>query len=314
VSNLPAGHVLQSFEWGEFKSRQGWEPFRLLFSRGGEPVAAASVLLRRLSWGPWGVMYVPKGPALDYSDPGMVTAVLSQLEGLARTRSAIFIKIDPDVPADSSGVTRMLEGRRWRASAEQIQFRNTMLIDLRQSEEELLSAMKAKWRYNVRLAQRKGVEVCQGGFDDLPLFYGMYTATSARDQFIIRPFSYYADAWGTFLTSGLAQLLLARYEGELLAGLMLFHFADRACTCTGPQATGTGISCPTISCNGRPYAGPRPEATASMICGARLRCRMRKIPCGGCIASRRALEGSFARIWGLTISRSPGRSTGCIRR
>ena len=228
MSNLPAGHVLQSFEWGEFKSRQGWEPFRLLFSRGGEPVAAASVLLRRLSWGPWGVMYVPKGPALDYSDPGMVTAVLSQLEGLARKRSAIFIKIDPDVPADSSGVTRMLEGRRWRASAEQIQFRNTMLIDLRQSEEELLSAMKAKWRYNVRLAQRKGVEVCQGGFDDLPLFYGMYTATSARDQFIIRPFSYYADAWGTFLTSGLAQLLLARYEGELLAGLMLFHFADRA--------------------------------------------------------------------------------------
>jgi lipid II:glycine glycyltransferase (peptidoglycan interpeptide bridge formation enzyme) len=228
LAGLPNAHVLQSFEWGEFKGRHGWQPSRLLLVRDGEPVAAASALLRRLPRGPWGVMYVPKGPALEYGDPELLTAMLAELERLAGERRAIFVKIDPDVRADRSEVRKLLEGRGWRASAEQIQFRNTMVVDLRRSEEELLAGMKGKWRYNVRLAQRKGVEVHQGGSDDLPLLYEMYTATSARDEFIIRPFSYYADAWGAFLSGGLAQLFLARYESQVLAGLMLFRFGDKA--------------------------------------------------------------------------------------
>jgi peptidoglycan pentaglycine glycine transferase (the first glycine) len=228
VAALPNAHVLQSYEWSEFKGRHGWRPFRLLLVRDGEPLAAASALLRRLPRAPWGVMYVPKGPVLEYGDLESLTVVLAELERLAGERRAVFVKIDPDVRADRSDVRKLLEGRGWRASAEQIQFRNTMVIDLRRSEEELLSAMKGKWRYNVRLARRKGVEVYQGGRDDLPLLYEMYTTTSARDEFIIRPFSYYVDAWGTFLSEGLAQLLLARHEGEVLAGLMLFRFADKA--------------------------------------------------------------------------------------
>jgi peptidoglycan pentaglycine glycine transferase (the first glycine) len=228
VARLPQAHVLQSYEWGEFKSRHGWRPFRLLFVRRGAEVAAACVLLRRLPRGPWAVMYTPKGPCLDYEDSDLLAMVLDRLEETSRQQRAIFLKIDPDVPADRSDVTRLLEGRGWHASREQIQFRNTMLVDLRPSEQELLGGMKSKWRYNVRLAQRRGVEVVEGGMDDLPLFYEMYTTTSARDEFIIRPFSYYADAWGTFVSQGRAQLLLARHEGEVLAGQILFHFGNKA--------------------------------------------------------------------------------------
>jgi peptidoglycan pentaglycine glycine transferase (the first glycine) len=228
VVRQPAAHVLQSYEWGEFKSRHGWKPFRLLFVSRGAEVAAVSVLMRRLPRVPWSVMYAPKGPCLNYDNPGLLPMVLDGLEELCRERRAIFLKIDPDVPADRSDVTRLLKERGWRASAEQIQFRNTMLVDLRPSEEELLGAMKSKWRYNVRLARRRGVEVVEGGMSDLPLFYEMYTATSARGEFIIRPFSYYADAWGTFVSQERARLLLARYEGEVLGGLILFHFGNKA--------------------------------------------------------------------------------------
>jgi peptidoglycan pentaglycine glycine transferase (the first glycine) len=228
VVRLPHAHVLQSYEWGAFKSRQGWRPTRLLFLRDAEPVAAASVLLRRLPRGPWGAMYVPKGPALDYGDVELLVAVLSELERLARELRAVFVKIDPDVPDERSDVKRLLEARSWRASPEQIQFRNTLLMDLRQSEEELLAAMKSKWRYNIRLSERRGVEVFLGGIGDLPLFYEMYRTTSHRDGFVIRPFSYYSDAWGTFIEQGLAQVFLARYQTEILAGLIVFHFGDRA--------------------------------------------------------------------------------------
>jgi peptidoglycan pentaglycine glycine transferase (the first glycine) len=228
VARLPSAHVLQSYEWGEFKGRHGWRPLRLLFRSAGQAVAAASVLLRQLPRLPWGVMYVPKGPALRYEDLDLLGQVLRRLEDLARERRAIFVKTDPDVTVDRQDVREFLERRGWRASAEQIQFRNTMLIDLRPPEEALLEAMKGKWRYNVRLAGRRGVEVVEGGMEELSLFYDMYTTTSARDEFIIRPFSYYADAWGTFIERGLAQLLLARYEGQVLAGLILFHFGAKA--------------------------------------------------------------------------------------
>lgn len=228
VARLPNAHVLQSYEWGEFKGRHGWRSFRLLFRSGGEGVAAASVLLRQLPRLPWGVMYVPKGPTLGYDDPDLLNEVLRRLEDLARGERAIFVKIDPDVTVDRQDVRESFEGRGWGPSAEQIQFRNTVLIDLRPPEEALLGAMKGKWRYNVRLAQRRRVEVVEGGMEELSLFYDMYTTTSARDEFIIRPFSYYADAWGTFIERGLAQLLLARYEREVLAGLVLFHFGAKA--------------------------------------------------------------------------------------
>ncbi len=229
---LPYNHVLQSYEWGRFKARYGWEPLRLLFEEDGLVQAAASILRRKFPHLPLCIMYVPKGPALDYSDEGLLKSVLATLEDIARRYHAIFIKIDPDVCLEDPGspsaqVTTTLERRGWRLSSEQIQFRNTMLIDLMQEEDELFMAMKSKTRYNVRLAGRRGVKVRLGRLADLPLFYEMYAETGTRDEFIIRPFAYYRDAWQTFIEANLAQLLIAEYEGQLLAGLILFHFGKK---------------------------------------------------------------------------------------
>jgi lipid II:glycine glycyltransferase (peptidoglycan interpeptide bridge formation enzyme) len=178
-------------------------------------------------------MYVPKGPALDYSDDELLKRVLSTLQDVASRHHAIFIKIDPDVcledPSHSvAQVITTLESQCWQLSSEQIQFRNTILIDLTQEEDELLKAMKSKTRYNVRLAGRRGVEVRLGGLTDLPLFYDMYVETSSRDEFIIRPFVYYQDAWKTFIKANLAQLFITEYQGHPLAGLILFRFGNKA--------------------------------------------------------------------------------------
>jgi peptidoglycan pentaglycine glycine transferase (the first glycine) len=228
VAQLPGSHVLQSFEWGEFKGKYGWKPTRLLFEEGSRVRAAASVLCRQLPRFPLRVMYVPKGPLLNYGHGQLLSHVLASLEELARTQRAIFIKMDPDVRLEEDQVIGALRDRGWRSSSEQIQFRNTLLIDLRPDEDELLASMKAKTRYNVRLAVRRGVRVRMGGPDDLPLFHEMYAETGRRDDFIIRPFAYYRDAWGAFIEAGLACLFLAEYEGEPLAGLIAFRFGQRA--------------------------------------------------------------------------------------
>lgn len=227
--NLPHPHVLQSWEWGAFKARYGWSPVRwLLRDATGAPRAAALVLHRRLSPLPIGLLYVPKGPLLAHNEEGAWVEMLAHLERLADSQRAVFVKIDPDVNADEAQVTDCLRQRNWRPSAEQIQFRSTMVLDLTEDKEALMAAMKSKWRYNIRLAGRKGVTVRSGGAEDLPLLYDMYRETALRDGFVIRPFEYYQDAWGSFIENGLAQPFIAEVDRDAVAMALPFRFGNRA--------------------------------------------------------------------------------------
>jgi peptidoglycan pentaglycine glycine transferase (the first glycine) len=242
LAALPYAHVLQTWQWGELKRRTtGWTPTRLLFRRDGVIVAAASVLTRTA--GPLRVMYVPKGPALPYNDPNLRRAVMGELETLARRARAIFIKIDPDVivgtglPDTEDGrqdpigrsFTDEIARRGWHFSSGQIQFRNTVCIDLTPEEDAILAAMKQKTRYNIRLSRRKGVGVRPADpSPDLPTLYRLYAETAARDAFVIRPLEYYRDTWGGFMREGLAHALIAEYQGEPLAHVVVFHFGPKA--------------------------------------------------------------------------------------
>ncbi len=234
LEQIPYAHVLQSWAWGEIKARHGWTPMRVLFLENDAPVAAAQILRRALPRTPFGILYVPKGPALDFENVELFARVLKELETIARQQRAIFIKIDPDLCA-TQNAAQSLAQRGWRVSNEQIQFHNTVTLDLTRSESEILAAMKPKWRYNIRLAEKKGVRVEQGAENDLELFYEMYAETSARDGFLIRPFEYYRDVWETMLNAGQAKIFFARLstplrsaQDDVIAGIMLFLFSKRA--------------------------------------------------------------------------------------
>ncbi|MEA3337156.1 MAG: peptidoglycan bridge formation glycyltransferase FemA/FemB family protein [Chloroflexota bacterium] len=234
--SLPAPHLLQTWQWGESKAQTGWSAHRILWQQDEQPRAAASLLVRQATTLPLKVAYVPKGPILDWSDASLADQVLADLQREARRLRVLFIKIDPDVSPESPEGRRLLKSlatRGWRFSNEQIQFRNTALVDLRPGEDELLAAMKSKWRYNIRLAERRGVEIRRGNLDDLSTFYSLYAETGQRDGFIVRPYEYYAHTWRTFLApqdddSPSAFLLLAEVDGDPIAGLMLFSFGEMA--------------------------------------------------------------------------------------
>jgi lipid II:glycine glycyltransferase (peptidoglycan interpeptide bridge formation enzyme) len=255
LASLPYAHVLQSWDWGEFKSRWGWQVRRLLWTQSIKtsearstktsevyPVAAAQILRRPIPWTPWSFLYVTKGPALDYADAALAVQVLADLEAYAYQNKALFIKIDPDVlrhygepqpnqpPLAPQGqvMLDLLAQRGWRFSPEQIQFRNTVLINLAAEPAELLAAMKSKWRYNIGLAERRGVTIRPGRVEDISSFYRMYAETAIRDNFLIRPEAYYRDVWQQFLATGRAEMLLASVNAEIVAGLILFIFGQTA--------------------------------------------------------------------------------------
>lgn len=238
VTALPNPQLLQSWAWGEFKSRHGWRARRLSWETPGGPAAAQ--VLTRTALRALKVLYVPRGPLLDWASEAARTETLSELEDLARRERAILIKIDPDVAVArgaagaeqpqpvGQAVEAALRARGWVFSPAPVQFRNTAALDLRRTEADLLAGMKPKTRYNLRLAERKGVRVRPGGPDDLDLLYEMYAETGARDGFVIRPRAYYQDAWGSFMRAGLAQPFIAEVEQAPVAALVAFRFGRTA--------------------------------------------------------------------------------------
>ncbi|RLT39385.1 MAG: peptidoglycan bridge formation glycyltransferase FemA/FemB family protein [Chloroflexi bacterium] len=242
LADLPDPHVLQSWEWGSLKAQTGWQAQRLaLPGTDKKPEAAFQYLWRQpVPRLPLRVGYVPKGPVLDWTDELAVERTLAAVEATARRTACLFVKIDPDVDETSLSGRRLLallRARGWRFSPEQIQFKNTGITQLAQPEEALLESFKSKWRYNVRLAERRGLAVRLGGEADLPAFYALYAETGQRDGFLIRPLSYYADIWRTYLAAQAetdnpagGALLLAEHPDEAgpVAGIFLLRYAARA--------------------------------------------------------------------------------------
>jgi lipid II:glycine glycyltransferase (peptidoglycan interpeptide bridge formation enzyme) len=260
ISSLPMPHLLQTWEWAQVKVKYGWKamPYVWRHEAGNEdrPVRAAAMVLKRsIRMGGFAarlcVLYIPKGPNLDWNDIPLRTRVLADLQELARRQGAIFVKLDPDVvlgtglPGSAEAVERPqgkvvttdLQTFGWAFSPDQIQFRNTVLIDLRPAEEELLGRMKQKTRYNVRLAQKKGVSVRRGTPADLPLLYRMYAETSVRDGFLIRGEDYYQTVWKTFERSAneippasepFSEPLVAEVDGQPVGAVSMFYFGGQA--------------------------------------------------------------------------------------
>ncbi len=226
VASSPHGHILQSWEWGDVKGRTGWRPLRLGLLDAGEIRAAAQVLIRSLPYGVGRLAYVPKGPVLDYADPALLDVTLDALRDLAARERVISLKIEPEMVEPSPVSDTFLADGLVPAPA--VQMRSTIWVDLTASEDEMLARQKQKTRYNIRLAERKGVEVRSGTPADLPLWYRMYEVTSRRDTFSIHGLDYYRTVLDILQPSGLADLLLAYHDGDLLAGIIVFAFGHEA--------------------------------------------------------------------------------------
>jgi peptidoglycan pentaglycine glycine transferase (the first glycine) len=266
ISQLPNPHFLQSYEWGDVKARYGWEPYYAVWTESEfkvtqqlsidnyqlSIVASALILKRTVSFRgiiKASILYLPKGPLLDWANEALRNRVLNDLQSFAKEQKAIFIKMDPDVELgrgipggegdviDQNGQSVMaeLKSRGWSYASDQIQFQNTVLIDLHATEEEMLARMKPKTRYNVRLAEKKSVSLRVGTLEDLPMLYKMYAETSVRDGFVIRDEEYYLTVWKTFMSKVEGQMsgpsvipLIAEVDGEMVAAIFLFMFGERA--------------------------------------------------------------------------------------
>lgn len=263
ISTLPNHSILQTYQWGMVKAQFGWRVNYLLGYKHPDGLrvefvkdvsnlqanliqAAALVLTRSLRFPglpiDLSMAYVPKGPMLDWSNVSYRKVLLKRLSQWARDQGAFLLKIDPDIslgmglPGQANyqesilgeTIVGELKVAGWHYSSEQVQFPNTVLLDLSPGENLLLARMKQKTRYNIRLAERQGVIVRIGTPTDIPLLYRMYAETALRDEFTIREEGYYRYVWKTFFEAGMAEPFIASYKGEDIAALILFYFGSKA--------------------------------------------------------------------------------------
>lgn len=247
-----AAAFLQSDFWASFKAEQGWMPLRLsLDLEGAARGLPLSVLIRNLPAG-FCFAYVPHGPEgeIPVADRPAFLAELSRKLRPLLPRRCAFIRYDPPWYAAEAVVEgeagspraqgvealRPIVGPPLRRAAADVQPPDTVLVDLRPGEDGILAAMKAKWRYNVRLAEKKGVVVESAGLEAVPEFYELYRATSRRDKIALHPEAYYARLFALAAERRAAgipgtpdlRLWIARHEGRALAAIVTLFRGEEA--------------------------------------------------------------------------------------
>jgi peptidoglycan pentaglycine glycine transferase (the first glycine) len=226
VANSECCNITQSYEWGELAHHLDAEAmFVGVLDDEGKLYAAMLVLISTAPVIRRTYFYAPRGPVIDEPDSPAMTVLLNFVKAEARNRGAFMLKVEPSVADDDARWLVALQKHGFQPTPYASHVRHEWVLDLRPDEKTLLAGMKEKWRYNIRLAGRKGVTVRRGqGQADLDTFYRIYQTTSERDQFFIHDKGHYEDVMRLFSEGDRAALFLAEYEGEAIAGIIVLTF------------------------------------------------------------------------------------------
>ncbi|MEK6753523.1 MAG: peptidoglycan bridge formation glycyltransferase FemA/FemB family protein [Chloroflexota bacterium] len=224
LENHPNAHLLQMGEWGELKRGFGWKPVRLVSTGSTHRLlnneVGTQILFRRLPLG-LTLGYMPK-PAISFQQSAISDQFWKEVDSVCKKNRAVFLKVEPDTWNDEFN----FQPATFKLSPHNIQPPRTITIDIKDSDEQILARMKPKCRYNIRLAEKKGITV--RAWDDIPAFHEMMTVTGGRDKFGVHSKEYYQRAYNLFHPKGTCELLVAEFEGKPLASLMVFANGKRA--------------------------------------------------------------------------------------
>lgn len=210
---------LQSWEWGDFQQSYGRVVHRIHKELGGVIGWAAQIFAHQLPAGRK-YLFIPYGPVIsgevvsNQTSSDRINAILDAVQTIAQKDKAIFLRYE--------GTLALLGGRR----VADVHPEYTRIIAL-SDPETMLAGMKPKWRYNIRLAERKGVTIrVSQAVEDVTKLYTLLEATAKRQHIHIHPLSYYQLMISHLSQSGMARMYLAEHEGTLIAGNIMIGFGD----------------------------------------------------------------------------------------
>lgn len=267
LQSFPPASFLQTPFWGEFKAAHGWKPLYFIleeFKTNQDAPIFLTVLVRHFSRFA-SIAYVPMGPDLPCDDPVQQGLLLQQITSLLTAyipQNTLCVRFDPpwgiEIQNNTSSENNeegsqtdvkalglcfpVLPSKPVRKAPSHIQPPDTVILDLTKSPEILLSEMKSKWRYNIKLGEKKGVTIRyleneEGANEGINIFYRLYIETAKRDGIALHSKEYYedlvrrsgnAECMSPFNKKTSVRVYIAEHEGTPLASIITLFCGDEA--------------------------------------------------------------------------------------
>ena len=210
-------HVIQSFDWGEFRKSLGIPVLRYGLYKKAKLVKTFQLTLHKIPLTKKYAGYLPKGPSPDKD-------LAEALKKIGKENNCAFIKLEPDVEviSDKAQVTS-----EFIKSPKSLFTKYNFVLDLTKPEEELLKNMYPKTRYNIRVAQKHGVKVEERLDDEaFKIYLKLYFETTKRQGYRGHNTLYHTKVWETLKKENMATLLIATLKNEPLTAWVLLKFKD----------------------------------------------------------------------------------------
>jgi peptidoglycan pentaglycine glycine transferase (the first glycine) len=239
IADHPLATIHQSPSWGHF---QKMIPSRghyciLVLEEKGKILGGGLILRQQLPKG-FSWLYCPRGPLFDYDAENideLLAKFTERLENVAEKQNAIFLRIDPPLVQSDDACANYSSLPHFHQVSHGFQPQHTRVIDISKTEETILKQMKPKGRYNIRLAEKKGITVEQVDPQDLEsfqkgieAFYEILKQTTRRDGFHGHNQEFYENMVKILAQSKEAHLYLAKFEGETIAAILNTYFNSTA--------------------------------------------------------------------------------------
>lgn len=205
----------------------GWGYFDSFIAQNTQIQAGARVLIKHISSDHL-CYYIPDGPALS-SDPvqceDQFNAILDHCDQIRQQSNTLVshLRIEPRWTERPAFIDSGHEITAWDEP------RDTLYIDLRLSEAEILANMKPKGRYNIKVATRHGVTVDINNSDSaIEAFLQMYVSTLNRKRASALDTEYMRILIDNTIERDCGELYIAQYNSQILAAAFVVYHGDMA--------------------------------------------------------------------------------------
>lgn len=220
------GNFLQSFEWGNLQETILKKVFRLEVKSLGQVLLQAQVIKEKILFKNY--FYIPYGPVFGLRNSlednfQSLKLFLKEVKKLAKKEKAVFLRVEPIFPLPDFGEFNFQDAPK------RIQPKKTLILNLEKSEGDLLKSFKKRTRYNIKLAEKRGVlvDIKDDYSDD---FYKLLKKTKERQEFRSYPEEYYKELLKIKGERLAARLFLAKFEKRPVAATLTVSFGERITT------------------------------------------------------------------------------------
>src|SRR5579862_2618670 len=219
-------HPLQSYEWGEFREKEGVKVIRKGFEEDNKLTSGFQLTIHKVPKTNFTIGYLPKGELPTQE-------LLNELKQIGKEENCIFIQLEPNVTTkETENGKRKMKNFGLRSAAHPLFTKFTFILDLTKSEEDLLASMHPKARYNIKIAKKHNVQVKEDNatkaFEE---YWRLTEETTKRQGFYAHSKEYHLLQWltipHTLTTNGqqpttnnlTSHLFTATYDGKVLTAL-----------------------------------------------------------------------------------------------